>query len=168
MPLEIERRFLVTGSGWRAHAGEPQHLRQGYLASSEHGFTVRVRLRADGKAWLTLKAPAEGIARHEFEYELPTADSEALWTLAPHRLIKTRFALSLPGGEWVVDCFEGDNAPLVLAEVELSDASDLVDQPEWCGREVTGEGLWSNAALAYQPISSWPLAMRQRHRLETT
>ena len=46
MPLEIERRFLVTGPGWRAHAEEPQHLRQGYLASSEDGFTVRVRLRA--------------------------------------------------------------------------------------------------------------------------
>ena len=58
MPLEIERRFLVTGSGWRVHAGEPQHLRQGYLASSEQGFTVRLRLRADGKAWLTLKTPA--------------------------------------------------------------------------------------------------------------
>ena len=89
MPLEIERRFLVTGSEWRVHAGAPQHLRQGYLASSEEGFTVRVRLRADGKAWLTLKAPAEGIARHEFEYELPTADSKALCALAPHRLIKT-------------------------------------------------------------------------------
>ena len=113
MPLEIEGRFLVTGPGWRAHAGEPQHLRQGYLVSSEDGFTVRVRLRADGKAWLTLKAPAEGIARHEFEYELPSADSKALWALAPHRLTKTRFALSLPGGDWVIDCFEGENAPLV-------------------------------------------------------
>ena len=167
MPLEIERRFLVIGSGWRAHAGEPQHLRQGYLAASEKGFTVRVRLRADGKAGLTLKAPAEGIARHEFEYELPSADSEALWDLVPHRLIKTRFALSLPGGEWVVDCFEGDNAPLVLAEVELRDAADSFDRPAWCGQEITGEGCWSNAALAFQPISSWPLAMRQRHGLKT-
>ena len=165
MPLEIERRFLVTGSGWRAHAGEPQHLRQGYLASSEEGFTVRVRLRADGKAWLTLKAPAEGIARHEFEYELPSADSEALWTLAPHRLIKTRFALSLPGGDWVVDCFEGGNAPLVLAEVELQDASDTFDRPAWCGQEVTGDGRWSNAALAHQPISSWPPRERQLYGL---
>ena len=165
MPLEIERRFLVTGSEWRVYAGAPQHLRQGYLASSEEGFTVRVRLRADGKAWLTLKAPAEGIARHEFEYELPTADSEALWALAPHRLIKTRFALSLPGGDWVVDCFEGDNAPLVLAEVELQDAADTFDRPAWCGQEVTGDGRWSNAALAYQPISSWPAAERQLHGL---
>ena len=57
MPLEIERRFLVSGSDWREHAGEPQPLRQGYLASSEQGITVRMRLRADGRAWLTLKAP---------------------------------------------------------------------------------------------------------------
>ena len=166
MPLEIERRFLVTGSGWRAHAGDPQHLRQGYLASSEQGFTVRVRLRADGKAWLTLKAPAEGIARHEFEYELPSGDSEALWNLVPHRLIKTRYALTLPGGDWVVDCFEADNAPLVLAEVELGEASDPFDRPDWCGLEVTGDGRLSNAALAHQPISSWTSAMRRRHGLE--
>ncbi|WP_413323824.1 CYTH domain-containing protein [Synechococcus sp. MIT S9503] len=166
MPLEIERRFLVTGSGWRVHAGEPQHLRQGYLASSEQGFTVRVRLRADGKAWLTLKTPAEGIARHEFEYELPSDESETLWSLVPHRLIKTRYALSFPGGDWVVDCFEADNAPLVLAEVELGNAEDPFERPEWCGLEVTGDGQLSNAALAHQPVSSWTRAMRLRHGLE--
>ena len=103
MPLEIERRFLVTGSEWRVHAGAPQHLRQGYLASNQEGFTVRVRLRADGKAWLTLKAPAEGIARHEFEYELPSADSEAIWDLVPHRLIKTRLPclFQVATGWWI-------------------------------------------------------------------
>ena len=100
MPLEIERRFLVSGSDWREHAGEPQSLRQGYLASSEQGITVRMRLRADGRAWLTLKAPADGIARHEFEYDLPSSDAEALWALAPHRLVKTRYSLALPGGDW--------------------------------------------------------------------
>jgi len=73
--------------------------------------------------------------------------------------------LSLPGGEWVVDCFEGGNAPLVLAEVELSDVSDAFDLPMWCGQEVTGEGFWSNAALAHQPVSSWSLEKRQRHGL---
>ena len=166
MPLEIERRFLVTGSGWRLHAGEPQPLRQGYLASSADGFTVRMRLRADGRAWLTLKAPAEGIARHEFEYDLPTIDAEALWDLVPFRLIKTRFSLSLPGGDWVVDCFEGDNAPLVLAEVELRDASDAFDRPDWCGAEITGDGCWSNAALAHHPVASWSLAMRRGHGLD--
>ena len=162
MPLEIERRFLVTGSGWRLHAGEPQPLRQGYLASSADGFTVRMRLRADGRAWLTLKAPAEGIARHEFEYDLPTVDAEALWDLVPFRLIKTRFSLSLPGGDWVVDCFEADNAPLLIAEVELPQVDSPLRIPDWCGQEITGDGRWSNAQLAHHPLQQWPSADRRR------
>ena len=32
--------------------------------------------------------------------------------LAPQQLTKTRYALNLPGGDWVVDCFAGENAPL--------------------------------------------------------
>ena len=167
MPLEIERRFLVTGSGWRALAGAPQPLKQGYLAASKDGVTVRMRLRADGDAWLTLKAPASGIARHEFEYSLPTTDAEALWDLAPHRLIKTRYSLALSGGEWVVDCFEGDNAPLVLAEVELETAAASIELPPWCGQEVTSDGRWSNAALAAAPISSWPEEVRCRYGIGT-
>ncbi|HJO78339.1 MAG: CYTH domain-containing protein, partial [Prochlorococcus sp.] len=79
MGLEIERRFLVIGEGWRALAGSAQPLRQGYLAGTLQGFTVRVRIIAKDQAWLTLKAPAEGIARHEFEYVIPLEDAESLW-----------------------------------------------------------------------------------------
>ena len=100
MALEIERRFLVSGEGWRNHAGPPQFLRQGYLSASRDGVTVRMRLRGEDQAWLTLKAPADnvGLTRHEFEYVIPVADAEALWELAPHRLEKVRHALDLPGG----------------------------------------------------------------------
>ena len=91
MGLEIERRFLVTDDGWTSHAGPPQPLRQGYLASSAEGITVRMRLRGEDQAWLTLKASADpsGIARHEFEYGIPVSDAEDLWRLAPHRLKKS-------------------------------------------------------------------------------
>ena len=54
MALEIERRFLVCSDQWRQVAGAPQPLRQGYLASSEQGVTVRIRIRADEQAWLCL------------------------------------------------------------------------------------------------------------------
>ncbi len=167
MGLEIERRFLVSGDGWRSLAGPPQQLRQGYLASSADGITVRMRLRSDGQAWLTLKAAADptGIARHEFEYPIPTADAEALWQLAPHRLEKTRYALDLGGGDWIVDCFSGSNQPLVLAEVELTNPDAVLDLPEWCGEELTGESRWANAVLAYQPVQSWTPEERQRFGL---
>ena len=82
MGLEIERRFLVTDDGWTSHAGPPQPLRQGYLASSDEGITVRMRLRGEDQAWLTLKAAADpsGIARHEFEYGIPVSDACLLYT----------------------------------------------------------------------------------------
>ena len=163
MAVEIERRFLLTGEGWRSLAGAPQPLRQGYLAASADGVTVRVRLCGVKAAWLTLKAAADaiGLVRHEFEYAIPVLDAESLWTLAPHRLEKTRFALSLAGGDWVVDQFAGRNGPLLLAEVELPSAQTALEIPAWCGREITGDGRWSNAALARRPLQDWPLAERQ-------
>ena len=81
MALEIERRFLVRSDAWRSSAGSAQPLRQGYLAASADGVTVRMRLRGSDQAWLTLKAAADavGLVRHEFEYPIPVADAEALW-----------------------------------------------------------------------------------------
>ena len=163
MALEIERRFLVVGDAWRSHAGSEQPLRQGYLAASEDGITVRMRLRGVEQAWLTLKAAAdrEGLIRHEFEYGIPVEDAEALWALAPYRLEKTRYSIDWPGGDWVVDCFAGANAPLVLAEVELETADVALQLPAWCGQELTGESRWSNAVLAAEPLQAWPLTERQ-------
>ena len=164
MALEIERRFLVAADGWRNLAGDPQPLRQAYLAASPDGVTVRVRLRGVDQAWLTLKAPADasGLVRHEFEYAIPVADAEALWSLAPHRLAKTRYQLELDGGDWVVDCFDAENAPLLIAEVELPQADTPLEIPHWCGQEITGDGRWSNAQLAHQPLQDW--SDDDRHR----
>ena len=138
-------------------------MRQGYLAASADGVTVRVRLRGAEAAWLTLKAAADavGLVRHEFEYAIPVADAELLWTLAPHRVEKTRYQLSLAGGDWVVDQFAGRNGPLLLAEVELPSAQVPVEIPPWCGPEITGDGRWSNAALAQRPLQDWPETERQ-------
>ena len=164
MALEIERRFLVRSDAWRSSAGPGQALRQGYLAASAEGVTVRMRLRGMDEAWLTLKAAADavGLVRHEFEYSIPVADAEALWDLAPHRLEKVRYQLDCPGGDWVVDCFQGENAPLVLAEVELASAQVDLVIPPWCGQEITGESRWSNAVLSQQPIQAWSLEDRRR------
>ena len=157
MALEIERRFLVRGEQWRAHISSQARLQQGYLSASADGVTTRVRSDGSGGAWLTLKAAAgrAGLVRHEFEYAIPEADAQALLALAPTALCKCRYGLDLPGGEWVLDVFEQANAPLVIAEVELADVDDGIALPSWCVREITGEGRFSNAALAAAPLSSW-------------
>ena len=168
MALEIERRFLVQGSEWRRHVIASQNLRQGYLAANAEGVTVRMRLSGNQRAWLTLKAAADstGLVRHEFEYDIPVADAEALWTLAGHRLEKTRHHLDLPGGEWVVDCFSGANAPLVLLEVELPTKNTPISVPNWCSAEITGDSRWANAVLAQKPLQSWVVEDRRRFGFE--
>jgi CYTH domain-containing protein len=161
MALEIERRFLVRGSAWRQHIRWQSPLRQGYLLATDEGLTVRVRLGAEGQAWLTLKAAAGAIARHEFEYLIPETDAEAMLSLAPVQLTKVRYGLDWDGGDWVVDVFEGANAPLVLAEVELEHLEAPLAPPPWCGLEITGRHELSNAALASRPLEQWSEPERQ-------
>lgn len=174
MALEIERRFLVSGDQWRSHAQGARAICQGYLASGNGELTLRVRLAraADGamEAFLTLKLPAGGeatpsagqaLTRQEYEYPIPIPDAEALLERSAHQVRKTRHALDLPGGDWVLDVFEADNAPLVVAEVELERADQAVAVPAWCSREITGRRDLSNAALAHHPLVAWPAAERE-------
>ena len=189
MALEIERRFLVVGEGWRHHSLGVRSLHQGYLVAAADGLTLRVRTSsplgepgtpqaagAGGRAepapeaFLTLKAPppagfsGPALCRLEFEYSIPLADAEELLTVATASLRKRRHGLDLSCGDWVLDVFEGDNAPLVLAEVELASADQAVVIPSWCGREVTGRHDLSNAALAHHPFVNWSEA-KQRELL---
>jgi len=171
MALEIERRFLVRGDGWRSQVRWQRRLQQGYLVSGPASdLTLRVR-SSDTEAWLTLKAqppsttalpqgtpPPAALSRLEFEYPIPLADAEALLQLAPSALCKWRYGLDLPGGDWVLDVFEEANAPLVIAEVELASPTQPVTVPPWCVQEITGQGRFSNAALAGSPLASWSSA----------
>lgn len=119
-----------------------------------------------GRAALAEPGLAAGgtLGRLEFEYPIPFADAEELLALCPSRLSKCRYGLDLPGGDWVLDVFEADNAPLVVAEVELERADQPVPVPPWCVQEITGEHALSNAALARQPMSCWS-ATQRRQRL---
>ena len=61
---------------------------------------------------------------------------------------KTRHSLDIAGGDWVVDEFEGGHAGLVIAEVELKRPDDVLELPDWIGREVTGDPQYYNSSLA--------------------
>ena len=161
MALEIERRFLVSGQAWRQHQRWSAALEQGYLSREPEGLTLRVRRDGKGAAWLTLKLPAAGIARQEFEYAIPPTDAAALLAQCPVALGKVRHGLDLPGGDWVLDVFSAENAPLVIAEVELERADQALPIPPWCCAEITGLGAFSNAALAANPFARWSTAERE-------
>lgn len=147
MGVEVERRFLVAGEGWRTGIARSRHIRQGYLAR-ESGVSVRVRL-VDDRAILTVKGPG-GLVRPEFEYAVPPGEAEEmLATLCAGRCIdKTRHEVAHDGLVWEVDVFAGHLQGLVLAEVELPDAAHALRCPPWAGREVTDDPRYANAALA--------------------
>ncbi|NBB92611.1 MAG: CYTH domain-containing protein [Gammaproteobacteria bacterium] len=155
MATEIERKFLVSGESWRQHADAGTAIRQGYLCA-EKDRTVRLRLTATG-ATLTIKGAGAGIARSEYEYAIPRKDGqEMLDTLcvgAP--IAKTRYRVEYSGHVWEIDLFEGANAGLVLAEVELDSADEAVDLPGWAGREVSEDERYYNAYLTRHPFGSW-------------
>lgn len=155
MALEIERKFLVDG-GFRDRATSVSHIVQGYI-SSARGRTVRVRLR-DDRGYLTIKGPSDeaGLARYEFEKEI-TADEarELLQICEPGIIDKKRYLV--PAGRHVfeVDEFFGENAGLVVAEVELRSADEAFERPDFLGREVTGDRRYYNSMLRACPYKDW-------------
>jgi len=153
MAEEIERKFLVTGNAW--HAGKSRDYRQGYL-SIDKQRTVRVRIAGDA-AFLTVKGLTEGATRAEYEYPIPVADAKAmLETLCLRPIIeKRRYRIDHGGMTWEIDEFLGENAGLVVAEIELETAQQSFDKPAWIGEEVTTDPRFFNANLVASPYTTW-------------
>jgi adenylate cyclase len=154
MPKEIERKFLVTSDAWR-HDAVGKRYRQGYL-STDPERTVRVRVAGD-TGYLTIKGPSAGASRSEYEYPIPRAEAEEMLDqLCLRPLVeKVRYRVPHAGLTWEVDEFEGENAGLIVAEVELTDPGQSVDLPPWVGREVTSDGRYANASLVARPYGTW-------------
>lgn len=155
--IEIERRFLLRNDTWRQHAGEPQVLQQGYL-SVEKECTIRVRIVGE-QAWLTIKGYISDASRSEFEYPIPVHEARAmLATLCPFKLEKHRYTLEYKGFIFEIDEFFGENAPLVVVELELPSEETEFPKPDWLGEEITSHGKFTNAYLSKHPYSTWDLA----------
>ncbi|MBK1653600.1 CYTH domain-containing protein [Allochromatium vinosum] len=155
MAIEIERKFLVVGDGWRDQVEDEIRLVQGYLTEDAR-TTVRVRIRGE-TAYLTIKGATQGISRLEFEYPIPVADAETLLhELAVSPLIeKIRYRVRHGGHLWELDVFAGANAGLVLAELELETVDEVFARPDWLGAEVSDDPRYFNVNLAQWPYGNW-------------
>ena len=161
MGIEIERKFLVTDERWRDSVLKSVRMAQGYindmaaLREARQNASVRVRIAGDA-AFINLKSREPGHTRQEFDYPIPVADAEALLALCVGgRIDKVRHYVGHAGHTWEVDEFAGENAGLVVAELELDAADEVFERPAWLGREVTDETRWYNLALAERPYSRW-------------
>ena len=54
-----------------------------------------------------------------------------------------------------MDIFEGENKGLVMAEIELSDANETFEKPNWLAEEVTNDEKYYNAYLSKKPFIKW-------------
>ena len=155
MGIEIERKFLIREALWQA-PGQGCAIVQGYLHRAPD-LTIRIRI-ADGQGFLTVKGASCSLRRSEFEYPVPAADAEAMLRELPvsDLVRKVRYRCPYGGHVWEVDVFDGDNAGLIVAEIELADEQEAFARPPWLDREVTGDHRYSNSNLAVTPYRSWP------------
>jgi CYTH domain-containing protein len=153
MGVEIERKFLVRGDAWRV--APSTIVRQGYLNRSKER-NVRIRVD-DHSGFITIKGETQGATRREFEYAIPRADAlELLAHLCEPPLIeKRRYAIDYAGKRWIIDEFFGDNAGLIVAEIELQSEDEPLELPDWIGSEVTYDPRYFNANLCVHPFSAW-------------
>ncbi len=156
MAIEIERKFLVTGNGWKPHVTKRKVLRQAYLAR-QGKTSIRVRIVDDITGTITVKSRGARTSRAEFEYPIPVDDALSLLEFRDgHLLSKVRHEVPGDGGLiWEIDVFSGDNAGLVIAEVELAHEKQHVSLPPWVGREITHEERYYNSHLAHRPYRTF-------------
>ena len=121
---------------------------------------MRVRIAGD-LAWLNIKSAMAGIERREYEYAIPAADAEhMLGEFCDGVVGKIRHYVPYRGWTFEVDEFLGDNAGLIVAEMELEAATEPFERPPWLGREVSDKPRYYNLHLLDHPYSRWSAAER--------
>lgn len=154
MGVEIERKFLLKGDGWRS-LGHPVRYCQGYLNRSKER-TIRVRMEGE-KGYLTIKGISRGAKRTEYEYEIPEVDCRAMLNDLVEKPVieKNRTRIGYKGMVFEIDEFFGENRGLIIAEVELASEDQTIELPDWIGREVTHDPRYYNSNLVLYPYTKW-------------
>lgn len=145
--MEIERKYLISRLPEDLDSYPCRQIEQGYLNTEPV-----IRIRKDGETYeLTYKS--KGLMVRE-EYNLPLSEEAYLHlrTKIDGRLIqKKRYRIPLSDIFTAeLDIFEGDLAPLILAEVEFPDirTAESFLPPDWFGEDVTFSGEYHNSRLS--------------------
>jgi len=155
MPIEIERKFLLSNDTWRDEVVKSSRIRQGYMGKIDKA-SVRIRIQGD-KANINIKSATLDIRRMEYEYEIPLDEAEEMLDQLCNQpqIDKTRFIVKRDGHVWEIDEFYGDNEGLTVAEVELGSEDEEVSKPDWIGEEVTADPRYYNVSLINHPFNKW-------------
>jgi len=155
MAEEIERKYLVRGD-FRPHVQASYEICQAYL-NTDPARTVRVRTRGN-QAFITVKGLGNSTetTRFEWEQEIALDDAKELLKISePGKIEKVRHIVDFGGKIFEVDEFRGDNAGLIIAEVELVSEEEAFQKPDWLGEEVTSDYRYYNNNLIKHPYPTW-------------
>ena len=147
--MEIERKFLplMDQLPFRPEDFPCRRIEQGYLCTDP---VVRIR-RDNDEYFLTYKSKGL-LSREEYNLPLPPEGYAHLLTTADGRIItKKRYVIPLENNlKLELDIFEGDLAPLIIAEIEFPDeeTARAYQPPKWLGEDVTYSPLYHNSVLS--------------------
>ena len=155
--IEIERKFLVLNDSWKATASQRLITRQGYIPNDH--CTLRARRMGD-QGFLTIKNRKSARSSEEFEVEIPSCEADRLIdSVCAFRLDKVRYLVPHGIHTWEVDVFRGNNAGLMVAEIELGHENEPFEIPPWAGEEVTADVRYRNVYLSQVPWQTWASVM---------
>ncbi len=159
MAIEIERKFLLANDHWRQQVSATHSIRQGYLVDAlKENATASVRVRIeDERADINIKRAVIGVQREEYEYPIPLSEAEEMLERLCHLpcIEKQRHIVVYQGHKWEIDEFFGDNAGLIVAEIELKSENEPFSRPEWLGEEVSDDPRYYNVNLIAHPYTRW-------------
>lgn len=144
--MEIERKYLINEVPVDLSKCVCRQIEQGYLSTAP---VVRVR-RDNDEYFLTYKSKGL-MVREEYNLPLTKESYEHLREKIDGRLIaKKRYEIPLGLLTIELDIFEGDLAPLKLAEVEFPDeaTANSFTPPDWFGEDVTFSSDYHNSTLS--------------------
>lgn len=145
--MEIERKYLIKNLPENLAQYPCKHIEQGYLNTAP---VVRIR-RSNDKYTLTYKG--EGLMVRE-EYNLPlTAEAFAHLKEKIDGILIKKCRYMIPyAAKYTIelDIFEGELAPLILAEVEFEteEEANTFIPPQWFGEDVTFSTKYHNSTLS--------------------
>jgi CYTH domain-containing protein len=154
--VEIERKFLVRSNAYKLEAFASKKIVQGFL-NTHPERTVRIRIQGND-GFITVKGLGNktGTTRFEWEKQITLQEATDLLQLCePGALTKTRYEVKCGRHTFEVDEFEGENAGLVVAEIELRQENELFEKPAWLGEEITGQQRYYNSQLSKNPFKNW-------------
>jgi adenylate cyclase len=169
MAIEIERKFicspLILAELFQPHViFTAQKIVQGLITDEP---MTRIRLteqlvdtpkceKGRKTAYLTVKGKPAGASRNEYEDQIGTSMATELLAFVCRQplTVKTRFCLQDSYGKyWDVDIYHGENAGLIVGEIQLSSNDEKFQLPCWALREVTEDPEYSNTNLAQNRVS---------------